>query len=88
MLYNSTFVRKNKNPYNWIIRQSAADNEWTAVTYGGTVSLFVAVAETGNGNRIMTSPDGINWITRTSPQTNKKNGSLDNLLTEYSSLFF
>jgi len=28
--------------------------------------LFVAVAGTGAGNRVMTSPDGINWTTRTS----------------------
>ena len=28
--------------------------------------LFVAVAQTGTGNRVMTSPDGINWTIRTS----------------------
>lgn len=45
-----------------------ASNAWKSVTYGN--GLFVAV---GNGesaltNPIMTSPDGINWTPRTSPQ--------------------
>ena len=31
---------------------------------------FVAVAETGTGNRVMTSPDGIKWAARTSTADN------------------
>ena len=42
---------------NWTIRTSAADNSWRSVTYGN--GLFVAVAYTGTGNRVMTSPDGV-----------------------------
>jgi len=38
---------------NWTIRASAADNYWLSVVYGG--GLFVAVAITGTGNRVMTS---------------------------------
>ena len=38
---------------NWTIRTSAADNNWYSVTYGN--GLFVAVAATGTGNRVMTS---------------------------------
>ena len=38
---------------NWTIRSSAADNSWYSVTYGN--GLFVAVANSGTGNRVMTS---------------------------------
>jgi hypothetical protein len=30
--------------------------------------LFVAVSNTGTANRVMTSPDGFNWTSRTTPQ--------------------
>jgi len=48
----------------WTSRTSAADNDWSSVTYGN--GLFVAVSKTGTGNRVMTSSDGITWETRTS----------------------
>ena len=48
----------------WTSRTSAADNAWNSVTYGN--GLFVAVASSGTGNRVMTSPDGITWTSRTS----------------------
>ena len=53
---------------NWTPRTSAADNGWLSVTWGGPAGqkLFVAVATTGTGNRVMTSPDGITWTSRTS----------------------
>jgi hypothetical protein len=38
------------------------------VTYGN--GLFVAVAYSGTGNRVMTSPDGITWTIRTSAADN------------------
>jgi hypothetical protein len=38
------------------------------VTYGN--NTFVAVANTGTGNRVMTSPDGITWTSRTSAADN------------------
>ena len=53
---------------NWTLRTSAADNGWYGVTYGN--GLFVAVAITGTGNRVMTSPDGITWTIRTSAANN------------------
>ena len=40
---------------NWTIRTSAADNEWLSVCWSPEKSLFVAVANTGTGNRVMTS---------------------------------
>jgi hypothetical protein len=44
----------------WTARNAAADNNWSGVTYGGPAGseLFVAVATSGTGNRVMTSPDG------------------------------
>jgi hypothetical protein len=38
------------------------------VTYGG--GLFVAVAPTGTGNRVMTSTDGSTWTLRSSAADN------------------
>ncbi len=39
-------------------------SSWRSVTYGD--GLFVAVADSGD-NRVMTSPDGINWTPGTTP---------------------
>jgi predicted RecA/RadA family phage recombinase len=48
----------------WTIRTSAADNNWRSVAYGD--GLWVAVASSGSGNRVMTSRDGITWTVRAS----------------------
>ena len=53
---------------SWTVRASAADNNWLGVTYGN--GLFVAVADSGTGNRVMTSPDGITWTIRASAADN------------------
>jgi hypothetical protein len=52
----------------WTSRTSAADNDWYGVTYGN--GLFVAVASSGTGNRVMTSPDGITWTSRAAAADN------------------
>ena len=52
----------------WTSRTSAANNNWTSVTYGN--GLFVAVAGSGTGNRVMTSSDGITWTSQTSAADN------------------
>ena len=59
------------NGITWTIRSSAADNQWTSITYGNGV--FVAVAYSGIGNKVMTSPDGITWTSRTSDYINSWN---------------
>ena len=66
-------VMTSPDGITWTI-QATNDNQWFSVTYGN--GLFVAVAisggssatgggSTGITNRVMTSPDGINWTTRT-----------------------
>jgi len=40
------------------------------VCWSAELSLFVAVAVSGTGNRVMTSPDGITWTARTSAADN------------------
>ncbi|MGA1588856.1 MAG: hypothetical protein ACO38I_09720, partial [Ilumatobacteraceae bacterium] len=49
----------------WTTQTSAADNDWLSVAWGGPAGQekFVAVAYSGTGNRVMTSPDGITWTT-------------------------
>ena len=63
------------NPYSsgvkavstWTSRNSAADNLWRAVCWAPELGLFAAVSNSGTSDRIMTSPDGITWTTRTTP---------------------
>ncbi|MFZ4112249.1 MAG: hypothetical protein ACOYKG_03620, partial [Ilumatobacteraceae bacterium] len=52
----------------WTPRTSAANNRWISVAYGE--GLFVAVSESGDGDRVMTSPDGITWTSQTSAADN------------------
>jgi len=54
----------------WTIRNSAADNDWVSVCWSPELGLFVAVAVSGVGNRVMTSPDGITWTIRSSAVDN------------------
>lgn len=54
----------------WTQRESAADNLWMAVTWVNELDLFVAVAESGVGNRVMTSPDGVLWTVQETPLDN------------------
>ena len=54
----------------WTIRASAANNNWRSVCWSQARGLFVAVAYSGTGNRVMTSPDGIAWTARTSAADN------------------
>ena len=46
------------------------DYAWYSVCWSAELSLFVAVAASGTGNRVMTSPDGITWTARTSAADN------------------
>jgi hypothetical protein len=54
--------------FTWTSRTSAGpatfDRDWFSVAYGN--GLWVAVANNGT-NRVITSPDGITWTSRTTP---------------------
>jgi len=52
---------------NWDLKNTN-NNDWRGITYGN--GLFVAVAYSGTGNRVMTSPDGLTWTIRTSAADN------------------
>ena len=52
----------------WTVRSSAANINWISIAYGN--GLFVAIAYSGVGNRVMTSPDGITWTIRSSAADN------------------
>jgi hypothetical protein len=55
---------------SWLSSTSAADNNWLGICWSPELGLFCAVADSGTGNRVMTSPDGITWTTRTSAADN------------------
>ena len=56
----------------WTTQTYPVDNRWISVTWGGQTGeeKFVAVASSGTGDRVMTSPDGITWTTQTSAADN------------------
>ena len=62
-------IRSTVDQTVWTSRTSATDNNWNSVTYGN--GIFVAVAQSGSGNRVMTSPDGITWTSRTTPDSSE-----------------
>jgi hypothetical protein len=43
----------------WTARESPADNNWMSVKWAPELSIFVAVAWSGSGNRVMTSAIGM-----------------------------
>jgi hypothetical protein len=55
---------------SWTARTTPADHWWNSVCWSPELGIFVAVSETGAGNRVMTSPDGITWTIRTSAADN------------------
>jgi hypothetical protein len=54
----------------WTTRNLPANNGWVSVCWAPELSLFCAVGGGGSGQRVMTSPDGINWTTRASAADN------------------
>jgi hypothetical protein len=69
-LFRATTVSAVDVVSTWRAQASAADNEWLSVCWAAELGIFVAVAQSGTGNRVMTSPDGINWTARTSAANN------------------
>lgn len=60
------------NLAQWKSQTSSVDNNFTKVVYGNLI--FVAIAGSGTGNRVMTSSDGITWTTRSTPADNNWRG--------------
>lgn len=56
--------------YNWRCIETPEDNYWTSITWSPELELFVAVASSGT-NRVMTSPDGINWTLQSASVNNE-----------------
>ncbi len=75
-------VQNGLRPWNVVLRDyvagspfllssSAVDNAWRCICWSPELGIFAAVATTGTGNRVMTSPDGINWTSRASAADNQ-----------------
>jgi hypothetical protein len=71
---------KNKNPIvppappappligdNWIRQVASVNNDWRSVTWSDNLNLYAAVSSNGTNDRVMTSADGLSWITQTTP---------------------
>ena len=69
--FNSNTITnyKNNSVNNWYLK-STPSNTWKSIVYSIDLNLFVAVANSGNNDRIMTSNDGWNWTSRTIPVDN------------------
>ncbi len=63
-------VQQNIVSRSWTARAAAEANSWLFVTWAESLSLFVAVSQTGI-NRVMTSPDGITWTARAAAEANQ-----------------
>jgi hypothetical protein len=59
----------SKDGITWVPR-TTNDNIWRSVCWSVDLTLFCAVASSGTGNRVMTSPDGVTWTTRNNPVDN------------------
>lgn len=49
----------------WVSASASAARAWVSITFDS--SIFVAASSTGGTTDVMTSPDGTNWTTQTSP---------------------
>ena len=60
----------SSNGITWTTQISAAGNAWKSVCWSPQLGLFVAVSDTGTGDRVMTSSNGITWTTQISAADN------------------
>ncbi len=61
----TTYASSVRCASTWYSRTSASDSSWLSVCWSPELTLFCAVSSSGTGNNnVMTSPDGVNWITR------------------------
>ncbi len=57
-------IVRSTNGTSWTVTNVSSGNQWTSICWSDELSLFVVVSETGIGNRVMTSPNGITWTNR------------------------
>ena len=53
------FTSSNGNDWTKVV---VSLNTWNSVAWSPQLSLLCAVADSGTGNRVMTSTDGANWV--------------------------
>lgn len=63
-------MRKQVTSAAWPSSASAMDNNWVSVCWSPELAMFAAVSNTGSGDRVMTSFDGIDWDIRSSGADN------------------
>lgn len=54
-------IMYSENGYNWTDLPSPVNNSWEYVSFSEEIKAFIAVSDTGSGDRIIYSTDGINW---------------------------
>ncbi len=62
----NTNVLANTVTRRWSIEKTPNQNFWRDHCWADELGLFVAVASSGVGNRVMTSRDGLKWVEQTS----------------------
>lgn len=63
----TSYASANQAVSTWTTRACAVPgNQWWSVCWAPELSLFCATGSVGTSNRVMTSPDGITWTSRTS----------------------
>jgi hypothetical protein len=65
---SNALVYRSTDGTSWtqIVLSSTLAQSWTGMAWSPTLGLFAAVANSGTGVRVMTSPDGTTWTSRTS----------------------
>jgi len=58
-------IMTSKDGIAWESQVSSVDNNWKAIAYSPSLTLWAAISDTGGTDRVMTSPDGITWTTQT-----------------------
>ncbi|MEQ9424889.1 MAG: LamG-like jellyroll fold domain-containing protein [Cyclobacteriaceae bacterium] len=67
MPFSTDKVAYSFDGVNWRKATPANNNSWYGVAFGN--GLFVCVSSNGDTYQVMTSPDGVNWTERESPQS-------------------
>lgn len=68
-------VLTTSDTITWNTRNIPADKLWWDVIWASELSLFVAVGRASESQCIMTSPDGISWTLRSTPNDSGPGGS-------------